>query len=95
MSGKEDASNNYARGRYTVGPEIVEIVLERLRKLASSSALFPGAVPERLGSPGTRAGGPSPLHLRLHPLPTAHLGASCACSELGGGPMRELIRVLY
>lgn len=36
ISGKEDAANNYARGHYTVGKEIVEGVLERVRKLADN-----------------------------------------------------------
>jgi len=34
ISGKEDASNNYARGRVNVGKEIVDLVLDRVRKLA-------------------------------------------------------------
>lgn len=34
ISGKEDAANNYARGHYTVGKEIVDTVLEKLRKIA-------------------------------------------------------------
>jgi tubulin alpha len=34
ISGKEDAANNYARGRYTVGKEIIDLVLDRIRKLA-------------------------------------------------------------
>merc|ERR1719312_77572 len=29
ISGKEDAANNYARGHYTVGKEIVDLVLDR------------------------------------------------------------------
>lgn len=33
ISGKEDAANNYARGHYTVGKEIIDMVLERVRKL--------------------------------------------------------------
>lgn len=33
ISGKEDAANNYARGHYTVGKEIIDTVLERVRKL--------------------------------------------------------------
>uniref|UniRef100_A0A3B1KFC2 Tubulin alpha-1 chain n=1 Tax=Astyanax mexicanus TaxID=7994 RepID=A0A3B1KFC2_ASTMX len=33
ISGKEDAANNYARGHYTVGKEIIDVVLERVRKL--------------------------------------------------------------
>ena len=36
ISGKEDAANNYARGHYTVGKEIVDLVLDRLRKLADN-----------------------------------------------------------
>eukprot|EP01098_Paradermamoeba_levis_P007515 TRINITY_DN3105_c0_g1_i1.p1 TRINITY_DN3105_c0_g1~~TRINITY_DN3105_c0_g1_i1.p1 ORF type:complete len:449 (-),score=155.22 TRINITY_DN3105_c0_g1_i1:304-1650(-) len=34
LSGKEDAANNYARGHYTVGKDMVESVLERVRKVA-------------------------------------------------------------
>jgi tubulin alpha len=34
ITGKEDAANNYARGRYTIGNEISELVLDRVRKLA-------------------------------------------------------------
>ena len=34
ITGKEDAANNYARGHYTIGKEIVEHVLDRVRKLA-------------------------------------------------------------
>ncbi|XP_046385416.1 tubulin alpha-8 chain-like isoform X2 [Ischnura elegans] len=33
ITGKEDAANNYARGHYTIGKEIVGSVLERIRKL--------------------------------------------------------------
>ncbi|ORX62238.1 tubulin alpha-3 chain [Hesseltinella vesiculosa] len=34
ITGKEDAANNYARGHYTVGKELVDSVLDRVRKLA-------------------------------------------------------------
>eukprot|EP00123_Amoebidium_parasiticum_P010173 comp19939_c0_seq1/m.24239 comp19939_c0_seq1/g.24239 ORF comp19939_c0_seq1/g.24239 comp19939_c0_seq1/m.24239 type:complete len:448 (-) comp19939_c0_seq1:92-1435(-) len=34
ITGKEDAANNYARGHYTIGKEIVDTVLDRIRKLA-------------------------------------------------------------
>jgi tubulin alpha len=34
ISGKEDAANNYARGHYTEGKELLDISLNRLRKLA-------------------------------------------------------------
>lgn len=33
ITGKEDAANNYARGHYTVGKDIVDNVLDRIRKL--------------------------------------------------------------
>ena len=33
ITGKEDAANNYARGHYTVGKEMIDQVLDKLRKL--------------------------------------------------------------
>jgi len=42
ISGKEDAANNYSRGHYTVGKEIVEIVLERIRKLSDNCSGLQG-----------------------------------------------------
>jgi len=33
ITGKEDAANNYARGHYTVGKELIEIVMDKVRKL--------------------------------------------------------------
>ncbi|OBZ89684.1 Tubulin alpha-1C chain [Choanephora cucurbitarum] len=36
ITGKEDAANNYARGHYTVGKELVDSVLDRIRKLADA-----------------------------------------------------------
>jgi len=36
ISGKEDAANNYARGHYTIGKEIVDLCLDRIRKLADN-----------------------------------------------------------
>jgi len=36
ITGKEDAANNYARGHYTIGKEIVDSVLDRIRKLADN-----------------------------------------------------------
>lgn len=32
----EDAANNFARGHYTIGKEIVDLVLDRIRKLADN-----------------------------------------------------------
>ena len=36
ISGKEDAANNYARGHYTVGKEIIDTVLDKIRKMVCS-----------------------------------------------------------
>lgn len=36
ISGKEDAANNYARGHYTVGKEILEPVMEEIRRIATN-----------------------------------------------------------
>jgi len=36
ITGKEDAANNYARGHYTIGKEIIDNVLDRIRKIADS-----------------------------------------------------------
>merc|ERR1711971_1082288 len=36
VGGKEDAANNYARGHYTVGKEIVDLCLDRIRRLADN-----------------------------------------------------------
>ncbi|XP_044011031.1 tubulin alpha-3 chain-like [Aphidius gifuensis] len=32
ITGKEDAANNYARGHYTIGKDIVDITMDRIRK---------------------------------------------------------------
>nr|XP_009938784.1 PREDICTED: tubulin alpha chain-like [Opisthocomus hoazin] len=33
ISGKEDAANNYARGHYTIGKQIIDLVVDRTRKM--------------------------------------------------------------
>lgn len=33
ISGKEDAANNYARGHYTIGKEMVDSTLDRIRRV--------------------------------------------------------------
>ncbi|XP_010724889.1 tubulin alpha chain-like, partial [Meleagris gallopavo] len=37
ITGKEDAANNYARGHYTIGKEIIDLVLDRIRKLVGAA----------------------------------------------------------
>ena len=34
ISGKEDAANNYARGYYNIGKDIIDLALDKIRKLA-------------------------------------------------------------
>merc|ERR1712223_2134797 len=41
ITGTEDAANNYARGHYTIGKEIVDLVLDRVRKLADQYTGLP------------------------------------------------------
>jgi tubulin alpha len=36
IQGKEDAANNFARGRYTIGKDIIDQVTDRIRKLADN-----------------------------------------------------------
>ncbi|RDA92997.1 hypothetical protein CP533_5500 [Ophiocordyceps camponoti-saundersi (nom. inval.)] len=36
ITGKEDASNNYARGHYTVGKELIDGVLDKIRRVADN-----------------------------------------------------------
>ncbi|KAG7227451.1 hypothetical protein INR49_005265 [Caranx melampygus] len=48
ISGKEDAANNYARGHYTIGKEIIDSVLDRIRKLVRHSRGRPVHWPPRL-----------------------------------------------
>lgn len=36
ITGKEDAANNYARGHYTVGREIADVVSDRIRRLVEN-----------------------------------------------------------
>ncbi|TFJ95348.1 non-specific lipid-transfer protein-like [Platysternon megacephalum] len=40
ITGKEDAANNYARGHYTIGKEIIDNVSARIRKMASRKISF-------------------------------------------------------
>jgi tubulin alpha len=42
ISGKEDAANNYARGHYTVGKDMVDMCLDRIRKLSDNCTVLQG-----------------------------------------------------
>ncbi|GMK56991.1 hypothetical protein CspeluHIS016_0308310 [Cutaneotrichosporon spelunceum] len=42
ITGKEDAANNYARGHYTIGKELVDSVLDQVRRLADNCSGLQG-----------------------------------------------------
>merc|ERR1712182_190861 len=65
ISGKEDAANNYARGHYTVGKEIVDLALDRLRKLADQCTGLQGFLVFNAVGGGTGSGLGSLLLERL------------------------------
>ena len=56
ISGKEDAANNYARGHYTIGKEIVDQVLDRIRKLADNCTSLRGFLVFHATGGGTGSG---------------------------------------
>jgi tubulin alpha len=56
VNGKEDAANNFARGHYTVGKEIMEIVNDRLRKMVDNSENVQGFIVTHSVGGGTGSG---------------------------------------
>ncbi|CAK0868825.1 unnamed protein product [Prorocentrum cordatum] len=56
ISGKEDAANNFARGHYTIGKEIVDLVLDRIRKLADNCTGLQGFMIYNAVGGGTGSG---------------------------------------
>jgi len=65
LSGKEDAANNYARGHYTVGKEMVDLTLERIRKIADGCSGLQGFLIFHSVGGGTGSGFGSLLLERL------------------------------
>ena len=65
ITGKEDAANNYARGHYTVGKEMIDGVLDRVRKLADQCTNLQGFLLFRSIGGGTGSGFGSLLMERL------------------------------
>jgi len=56
LSGKEDAANNFARGHYTVGKEIIDKVNDRLRKLVDNCDNVQGFIITHSVGGGTGSG---------------------------------------
>eukprot|EP00472_Partenskyella_glossopodia_P014970 CAMPEP_0197515100 /NCGR_PEP_ID=MMETSP1318-20131121/330_1 /TAXON_ID=552666 /ORGANISM="Partenskyella glossopodia, Strain RCC365" /LENGTH=452 /DNA_ID=CAMNT_0043063377 /DNA_START=75 /DNA_END=1433 /DNA_ORIENTATION=+ len=65
INGKEDAANNYARGHYTIGKEIVDLALDRIRKLADACTGLQGFLVFNAVGGGTGSGLGSLLLERL------------------------------
>ena len=56
LSGSEDAANNFARGHYTVGKEMIDKVNDRLRKLVDNCDNVQGFVINHAVGGGTGSG---------------------------------------
>ena len=65
ISGKEDAANNYARGHYTIGKEVIDLVLDRIRKLSDNCTGLQGFLVFNAVGGGTGSGLGSLLLERL------------------------------
>jgi tubulin alpha len=65
LTGKEDAANNYARGHYTVGKELVDSTLDRIRKLVDACTGLQGFLIFHSVGGGTGSGFGSLLLERL------------------------------
>ncbi|KAF0310272.1 Tubulin alpha-1C chain [Amphibalanus amphitrite] len=65
ISGREDAANNYARGHYTVGKEVIDICMDRIRKLSENCVGLQGFLVFHSFGGGTGSGFTSLLMERL------------------------------
>ncbi|XP_045625886.1 tubulin alpha-2 chain isoform X1 [Procambarus clarkii] len=65
INGKEDAANNYARGHYTIGKEQVDLVLDKMRKMADACSGLQGFLVFHSFGGGTGSGFTSLLMERL------------------------------
>ncbi|CAI5454039.1 unnamed protein product [Caenorhabditis angaria] len=65
INGKEDAANNYARGHYTIGKELIDVVLDRVRKQCENCEGLQGFLVFHSFGGGTGSGFSSLLMERL------------------------------
>jgi len=65
ITGKEDAANNYARGHYTVGKELIDVVMDKIKKLTRNCSGLQGFLISRALGGGTGSGFASLLMERL------------------------------
>ena len=65
ITGKEDAANNYARGHYTIGKELIDVTCDRLRRVADQSSGLQGFIVFHSYGGGTGSGFTSLLMERI------------------------------
>ncbi|CEF62916.1 Alpha tubulin-like protein [Strongyloides ratti] len=65
ITGKEDAANNYARGHYTVGKEIIDQTMDRIKRVADNCSGLQGFLVFHSFGGGTGSGFTSLLMERL------------------------------
>uniref|UniRef100_A0A915PU66 Tubulin alpha chain n=1 Tax=Setaria digitata TaxID=48799 RepID=A0A915PU66_9BILA len=65
VSGREDAANNYARGHYSIGKDMIDTVLDRIRRLAENCGGLQGFLLFHSFGGGTGSGFTSLLMERL------------------------------
>ncbi|KAI9831068.1 MAG: alpha-tubulin [Phylliscum demangeonii] len=73
ITGKEDAANNYARGHYTVGKDLIERVMENVRRVADGCSGLQGFLVFHSFGGGTGSGFGALLMERL----SAEYGKKC------------------
>lgn len=56
LTGKEDAANNFARGHYTVGKEMMDITMDRIHKMADQCESLQGFIVQHSVGGGTGSG---------------------------------------
>lgn len=65
ITGKEDAASNFARGYYSVGAEMIDLALDRVRKVAEQAPSLQGFLLFRSFGGGTGSGFASHLLNKL------------------------------
>ncbi|VDO09776.1 unnamed protein product [Haemonchus placei] len=65
VTGKEDAANNYARGHYTIGKELIDVCMDRIRRLVEACRGLQGFLIFHSFGGGTGSGFTSLLMERL------------------------------
>ncbi|EFO24986.1 tubulin alpha chain [Loa loa] len=65
VTGREDAANNYARGHYSIGKDMIDLVMDRIRRLAENCGGLQGFMLFHSFGGGTGSGFTSLLMERL------------------------------